>query len=137
MKSFSHSCKEQANFRFPSCTDSFYNEMSYIEEKQEWASQYTTTKNNFPKTVDGHNQLNKTCWNFIQVYLMPLKSSFMLCAETAISTIDSLLGVNRIMGVSFTGRGSKTKTPPGELECCAGSVFSCQEILHLCHTANT
>ena len=41
---------------------------------------------------------------------MPLKSSFMLCAEAAISTIDSLLGMNRIMSVSFTGRGFKTKT---------------------------
>ena len=92
VKSFSHSCIEQANFLFPSCTDSFYNDMLY-----------------FKKYKDGCQNV-QTFWQFYRTYLVPLKSSFMLCAEAAISTIDSLLGMNRIRGVSFTGRGLKTKT---------------------------
>ena len=68
-------------------------------------------------------------------HLVPLQSSFMLCAETAITAIDFLLVRKRI--IIFQQQKTANKdfqkmkqgfwkdAPPGELEYCADSAFSC------------
>ena len=38
----------------------------------------------------------KTIWNLMESHLVPLKSSFVLCAETAFSAVDPLLVINQI-----------------------------------------
>ena len=38
----------------------------------------------------------KTIWNLMEYHLVPLKSSFVLCAETAFSAVDFLLVINQI-----------------------------------------
>ena len=38
----------------------------------------------------------KTIWNLMESHLVPLKSSFVLCAETAFSAVDSFLVINQI-----------------------------------------